>query len=119
MKPFFVGILLLFSGQVFSQVDLSYPPGRWQEGKKTALRMDTLITANRPKAFILSPGASPARMPTRLIENKGVYQYNNGKGFDVYSMKIDNMPCLSPDSTFQSHLPGANSSKKQNLVKRP
>ena len=117
MKPFFVGMLILLSGRLFSQVDLSYPSGRWQEGKKTALRMDTLTSANRPKVLI-APGASPARMPTRLIENKGVYQYNNRRGFDVYSMKIDNMPCLTPDSTFQSHLPGADISARKNLFKR-
>ncbi|MBE7174139.1 MAG: hypothetical protein INR73_26425 [Williamsia sp.] len=119
MKYFLLGILVLSAGRLFSQVNLAYPPERWQEGKKAALIKDTLRRAMRPQLMIVSPGLSPAPMPTRRIENKGVFAYNNGRGFDVYNMKTDNMPCLVPDSTFHSSLPGARAGQKQTLSKRP
>lgn len=127
MKYLFTCMLILSAGELFSQVTPSRPIEQWQKDRKVALWVDSLIAAKHPKAVFVdgkkveiigNPGIQQ-RMPTKLMENEGVYQYNNGKGFDVYSMKTDNMPCLVPDSTFQTRFPGADASKRGNLKKRP
>lgn len=33
------------------------------------------------------------------------YQYNNGKGLDIYKANVDNMPVAKPDSSFYSGMP--------------
>ena len=36
-----------------------------------------------------------------------VYKGNNGKGFDIYESKVDNMPMLVPDSSYSYNMPVA------------
>lgn len=36
-----------------------------------------------------------------------VYKGNNGKGFDIYGSRVDNMPLLIPDSTNRGGMPNA------------
>lgn len=45
------------------------------------------------------------------------YQYNNGKGLDVYKANTDNMPVVKPDSTFYSAMPG--NSNRYKIIIRP
>jgi len=32
---------------------------------------------------------------------------NNGKGQNIYALPLDKMPCIKPDSTYQSKMPNA------------
>lgn len=41
-----------------------------------------------------------------------VYKGNNGKGFDIYESKVDNMPMLVPDSSNTYHMPGSKMTEK-------
>ena len=43
------------------------------------------------------------------------YQYNNGKGLDIYKANTDNMPVAKPDSTFYSAMP----MKKYSIIISP
>ena len=79
--------------------------------------MDSLRDAFNSKSNFSIP--DPGNMPVKIMENKGEFKYNNGKGFDVYVMKTDNMPCLVPDATFKTNMPGAKAYKMPNSSIRP
>jgi hypothetical protein len=55
-------------------------------------------------------------MPVLKLKLKGEYIGNNGKGADIYAMTPDNMPCLVPDSSFNSRM-AVKGSKVQKLKK--
>ena len=65
---------------------------------------DTLIRIKPNNNSLKKPFGSKHKMPTLIIDNKGVYDRNLGNGLDLYSMNMDKMPCVSPDSTFQSKM---------------
>lgn len=71
---------------------------------------DTAWRKNPPRLVyqndtVLVPGSMPV---TGLNSVQLTYQYNNGKGLDIYKANIDNMPVIKPDSTFYSTMPGIN-----------
>ena len=112
-------MLILFASQSFSQVTVPYHLERWADSVRLVTGAKTVIVDGIKNPVLVDPGAGVERMPIKKIENKGVYRYNNGKGFDVYTMQADNMPCLVPDSTFQSRFPNATAPAKKYLLKRP
>jgi len=65
---------------------------------------DTTWRKNPPRLVyqndtVLIPGSMPV---VGLNSVQLTYQYNNGKGLDVYKANTDNMPVVKPDSTFYS-----------------
>lgn len=68
----------------------------------TAWRKNSLI-------FVYQDTTLPGSMPVAGLNSiQLTYQYNNGKGLDVYKANIDNMPVVKPDSTFYSPMPENN-----------
>jgi hypothetical protein len=97
-------LLLLFSTNYILAQQLSpVIPKNFQSLKKKSLN-DT-IKRNYPNAInLLRPYTNKNRMPVLITGNSGVYKQNLGNGFDLYTMNIDKMPCISPDSTFKSNM---------------
>ena len=97
-------LLLLFSTNYILAQQLSpVIPKNFQSLKKKSLN-DT-IKRNYPNAInLLRPYTNKNRMPVLITGNSGLYKQNLGNGFDLYTMNIDKMPCISPDSSFKSNM---------------
>lgn len=70
----------------------------------TAWRKNLPVFVNQNDTALL-PGSMPV---IGLNSVQLTYQYNNGKGLDVYKANTDNMPVAKPDSTFHSPMPQTN-----------
>lgn len=104
MRLRLLAIFLFFaSSYSFSQLAVSRGPNHLQKFNNGTIS-DTLIRIKPNNNSLKKPFSSNHKMPTLIIDNKGVYERNLGNGLDLYSMNIDKMPCVSPDSTFQSNM---------------
>ena len=104
MRLQLLAIFLFFaSSNSFSQLPVSKVPNDLQKFNKGTIT-DTLIRIKPNNNSLRKPFVSKHQMPTLIIDNKGVYDRNLGNGLDLYSMNMDKMPCVSPDSTFQSKM---------------
>jgi len=104
MRLILLFIFLIFaSSNSFSQLTVSKFPNDLQTFDKGIIT-DTIIRMKPNNNSLKKPFISKNQMPTLIIDNKGVYDRNLGNGFDLYSMNLDKMPCISPDSTFQSKM---------------
>lgn len=104
MRLILLVIFLFFSSSnSFSQLPVSKFPNDLQKFDKGIIT-DTLIRIKPNNNSLKKPFSSKNQMPTLIIDNKGVYDRNLGNGLDLYSMNLDKMPCVSPDSTFQSKM---------------
>lgn len=96
-------LLLCSTNYILAQQHSPIIPENFQSLKKKSLN-DT-IKRNYPNAInLLRPNTNKNRMPVIITGNRGVYKQNLGNGFDLYTMNIDKMPCISPDSTFKSNM---------------
>jgi hypothetical protein len=119
MKVFFTTLLVTISVVGFSQdrrpLETKPIPRNYNDSLfkiKLKEKLAEIDTANGklrlPQTLRAAPNGLQApepKMPTLKLETTGKYLGNNGKGADIYAMSPDNMPCLVPDSTFQSRMP--------------
>lgn len=100
MRLLFVILLLgVMVSPAFSQTEnglitaasLSSAPDTVIQQFKNDLKKSQVPNNSMPNAITVKP-APP------------VYRGNNGKGFDIYDSRIDNMPILVPDSSFASNM---------------
>ena len=104
MRLILLAIFLFFaSSNSFSQLPVSKVPNDLQKFNN-GTSSDTLIRIKPNNNSLKKPFGSKHKMPTLIIDNNGVYERNLGNGLDLYSMTLDKMPCVSPDSTFQSKM---------------
>lgn len=104
MRLQLLAIFLFFaSSYSFSQIAVSRGPNLLQKFNNGTIS-DTLFRIKPNYNSLKRSFSSNLKMPTLIIDNKGVYERNLGNGLDLYSMNIDKMPCISPDSTFQSNM---------------
>ncbi len=102
-------LVILLSGCItsaFSQETDFQKFRLWQKGKVIKQLPDSLKKKpNQPDDISIHSPREQGNMPVLRFENKKTYLGNNGTGADIYSMAPDNMPCLTPDSTFVSNMP--------------
>ena len=97
-------IILFFSTKcILAQQPSPVMPKHFQSLKKKSLN-DTLRRINPNIINLVRPYTNRNQMPVLITGNGGVYKQNLGNGFDLYTMNIDKMPCISPDSTFKSNM---------------
>jgi len=77
---------------------------------------DTVILTPKDKNQLPYNG-----MPNAVITKPlpPAYIGNNGKGFDMYESRVDNMGILKPDNSFASNMPVAKMQKENNLALSP
>jgi len=67
---------------------------------------DTAWRKNLPLLVYQEDTTFPGSMPVAGLNSVQLtYEYNNGRGLDVYKANIDNMPVVKPDITFYSPMP--------------
>jgi hypothetical protein len=79
--------------------------------KKT---LSSNLTGTLTGAMVARDTVFPKKLPYNGMPNAiqyapltPVYKGNNGKGFDIYGSRVDNMPMLIPDSTNRGGMPNA------------
>lgn len=103
-KLLILTILLIFStNYILAQQTSPIIPKHFQSLKKKSFN-DTLKRIYPNANYSIRPNTNKNRMPVLITGNRGVFKKNLGNGFDLYTMNIDNMPCISPDSTFKSNM---------------
>jgi len=103
-KLILIIILLIFStNYILAQQSIRIIPKNFQSLQKKSLN-DTLKRIYPNTNYSIRQNTNKNRMPVLITGNRGVYKQNLGNGFDLYTMNIDNMPCISPDSTFKSNM---------------
>ncbi|HEX7691038.1 MAG TPA: hypothetical protein VF408_01545 [Sediminibacterium sp.] len=72
------------------------------------------LTGTLTGAMVARDTVFPKKLPYNGMPNAiqyapltPVYKGNNGKGFDIYGSRVDNMPMLIPDSTNRGGMPNA------------
>jgi hypothetical protein len=73
-----------------------------------------MLSSNLTGAMVTGDTVFPKKLPYNGMPNaiqyaplSPVYKGNNGKGFDIYGSRVDNMPVLMPDSTNRGGMPNA------------
>ncbi|MDP3567229.1 MAG: hypothetical protein Q8R77_08765 [Sediminibacterium sp.] len=117
MRRFLLTIFLFFAtNYIFAQLPSPKVPKYFQMLKKKSLT-DTLKSVypftNNPYALYKN------KMPVLITDNRSIYKGNLGNGLELYSMNIDNMPCITPDSTYQSNMSISQYLKNQKLLLTP
>ena len=100
--------MISFAPKAFSQLDNIYQPKSWEYKKDKTAHPRLTYKSNR-KSFVNDTTKVREDKSVVRLKLRAEYQGNNGKGADIYAMQPYNMPCLKPDSTFQSRMPVAQS----------
>ena len=120
MKPILTSFvcLILFCLAGHSQYSFGRD-GRIYDSNGRIISADTVAKLKQMSnpTGILTPARDtlfPKKLPYNGMPNAiqyaplpPVYMGNNGKGFDIYGSRIDNMPMLIPDSTNRGGMPNA------------
>lgn len=119
MRQLLLTIFLFFAtNYIFAQLPSSKVPKYFQMLKKKSLT-DTLKRVypftNNPYALFKNKNT----MPVLITDNRAIYKGNLGNGLELYSMNIDNMPCITPDSMYQSNMSISQYLKNQKLLLPP
>lgn len=108
MKAILTLLSIVFILSVQAQYKLS-PPTLTITGSNTVPKQDTNIQKFHDQ---LRNNKLPYNGIPNIITEKPsspTYLSNNGKGFDIYQSRVDNMYILMPDSEFVSNMPVLNS----------
>lgn len=109
MKFYFMLLTAMFySLLINAQKNDIFKNKTWEDFKKK----EQLLQKLKPPDYLLSEN-SFSKLPADVADYKSVFKVpltgtfikNTGKGTNLYTIDLYNMPCVTPDKTFASNMP--------------